>query len=73
MNTLSCNTKPILFFNSSASDREACFLVMGSGMPCEYLGTADEDAPKIIDGYREFIGLVQIKAYVASWERLNSR
>ena len=72
MNALGCDRKPILFFNSSASDREACFLVMGSGMPCGFLGTADEDAPKIIDGYRVFIGLEQIRAYVDSWKLVHS-
>jgi len=59
---------PILLFNTSQEDREACKLVMSSGMKCEFLATGDENAPKLISRSQEFIGMEEIINYVNSWK-----
>lgn len=63
--------KPMLLFNTGQKDREACRLVMSSGMPCEFLGTDDENTPKLIWGYQEFAGIQEIKDFVGDWTREN--
>lgn len=63
------SVKPVLLFNTGQKDREACHLVMSSGMACEFLATGDEDTPKLIDGYQEFTGVEEIKNFVEDWKR----
>jgi len=63
------SSKPILLFNTGPTDREACQLVMSSGMPCEFLATFDQDTPKLISGYQEFVGMYEIEKFVDRWKR----
>ena len=60
---------PVLLFNVTEEDREACNLVMVSGMPCSLLATEDDDTPVLIFRAQEFRGLEEIKQYIESWKK----
>lgn len=61
-----------LLFNTGKNDREACLLVMSSGLPCEFLATGDEDTPKLILDYLEFKGLNEIQTFINNWQNNKS-
>jgi len=65
--------KPVMLFNTGPQDREACHLVMASGIPCEFLTTTDENAPMILYNHQQFTGLEEIKRFVAGWRETRAQ
>jgi hypothetical protein len=64
------STKPILFFNSGAEDREAYLEIRKSGMPCEFRAPSLEDvSPLLLVGYRRFVGIHEIRSFITEFKR----
>ena len=61
---------PVLFFNTGAADREAYLLLKASGMPCEFRApTLEEFTPLLLVGYQRFIGIDEIRSFIAGLQR----
>lgn len=60
---------PVLFFNTGGADREAYLLLKASGIPCEFRApTLEDPTPFLLFGYQRFIGIDEIKAFIAGLE-----
>ena len=55
-----------LFFNTGPTNREACRLVMSSGLPYQLLATYEEDTPKLAFGYDTYVGVEKIRSFLSS-------
>ena len=60
---------PVLIYNTGRKDREACRLVLSAKMPCEFIATAEENTPRLIYNYRQFLGFEEIRSFVDKWQR----
>jgi hypothetical protein len=61
---------PILFFNTGSEDKEAYLLIKASGMSCEFRAPSlEEFTPLLLVGYRRFVGINEIKAFVSGLQQ----